>query len=679
MNHEQIVIRVQSELKSTQPFYLSGRRICISSRETEVDARLIIESLSTWSGMLLDFADFSPTLGLENASQRGRFVQLVQPAVVGLASLDLEVGLRFLDSVSSAVITCIGPYPGVFKGQQHLIKMIEEICESSDCSVHLKHLVLFMTKSLRALDRCDKGDHATTFRCFLTLTRFLKKIPVDRKDLEGFMEEDYLLDESRLAEVETHLSSKEALVWVRSLNGLAKEIFADFSMQHFCPKHGPGRVAEDGILTTFDKFLNVATDARVDYLLRRHGFGTLENYVPEVLNRTSTRTAKFICVPKTWKTLRGISAEPTELQFSQQAVLYALDEYFQEHPFFRRRLNLHSQVENQRLCREGSLDQSLATIDLSKASDSVSLQLVKEVFRGTKLLPWLLATRSTSVELPGSGIIRTKKFAPMGSSVCFPVECIIFALIAEVARRAIMSGSGRNSVHIPRVFGDDIVCASVTVPLVLDGLEQLGFLPNKEKSFWTGFYRESCGKEYWCGQDITPIYYRVDGGLLASRFASYDGITSLVKLYNSLYLNGYNTARRFILSSLMRKRVRIGERTYLYSDMCVRTFDGEHGTIVSCLPTNFNIKKRVNLAYQCRVVRQVSWKRVYVWSAKILEASDYAQTVKYCEWFLASLRRPVDLESLPTEDSDPYARLPLGYEMVPRSRGVGVTRYDCIG
>lgn len=678
MNHDEIVIRVFSELKNMQSYCLSGRRISFSLRTTKVDARLITESLATWCGMLLDFADYSPTLGLENAPQRGRMVSMIHPAVMGMASQDLEASLRFLDDCSHLFIKHICDLPGVFKGHRLLKKKMGELVKSSFAPKALVDLIIFMTGSLQQLERDDKGDHALTIRYYLTVLRFLKKIPITRSDLVPLMVEEYLQDERRLSAVADRLLAGDASVWVRSLNELARDVFSDFSVDRFCPQHGPGRVAEDGIESSFDKYLSMRSDRRVDYLLRKHGFGTLSDYAPTPLPDHSTRTAKFICVPKTWKTLRGISAEPTELQYSQQAVLYSIDEFFRRNPFFRNRIDLHCQEENRRLCRIGSLNQSLATIDLSRASDSVSLQLVREVFRGTKLLPWLLATRSTSVELPDYGVLKTSKFAPMGSSTCFPVECIIFTLIAEVARRAILEDRPGIPVPVPRVFGDDIVCASETVRLVLDGLDQLGFLPNREKSFWTGFYRESCGKEYWYGRDISPIYYRVDGGALASRTTTYDGITSVISLYNALYLNGYNTARRFVLPFIMKKEIRIGTKKFLYTNLCIRSFNGEHGTIVSSMPTNFTVVKKVNRSYQKRVYRIVTWKRTYVRLETLLEESSYAQTVKYCEWFVSSLRR---VDGRPTQGQtalDKYARLPIGYEMVPRLRGSDTEQIELI-
>lgn len=675
MKHEEIVLRIRAELLRVQPYYLNGRPISSSSGDTKVDAQIISESLCVWSGMLLDLSEILPALQLETPSFRGRFIVAIEPAVVSFGT-SFEASMRFLDDLTTLLIESIADFPGNFKGYPSLLQGYDRLKKSTSAPKPLVDLMKLLVLSLRQLTHLEERDHAATFRCFLTVTRFLKKLPVNRCDLEEIMETEYLQDERRLEAVDSHLATPSAKWWIYSINTLAREVLADFDVKSFCPKHGPGRVATDRVTTVFEKYLDMKSDARINYMMSRHGLGTLQDYCPFPTEIKSERTAKFICVPKTWKTLRGISAEPSELQFAQQAILYQLDQFFRESPFFKTRIDLHSQLENQVMAKKGSLDQSLATIDLSKASDSVSLQLVKELFKGTKLLPWLLATRSTSVELPLHGRIRTRKFAPMGSSVCFPVECIIFVLISEVARRAHMRSTGNRQVSIPRVFGDDIVCASASVPLVLDGLEQLGFIPNKDKSYWSGFYRESCGKEYWYGRDLSPIFYRIKEWDLASRRTTYDGITSIVSLYNSLYLNGYNNARRVLLPYLKRKVVKIGDQKVSYFKHCVRSQTGENGTIVSSHPTNFQQVVRVNRRYQVSTYRVVTWKRVYVREEVKVASSDDATAVNYCEWFLQSLRREPDFELESAISADLYARLPIGYEMVPRLRGVDVNRFE---
>lgn len=282
-----------------------------------------------------------------------------------------------------------------------------------------------------------------------------------------------------------------------------------------------------------------------------------------------------------------------------------------------------------------------------------------------------MATRSTRVILPSGSVIKTNKFAPMGSSVCFPVECILFILIAEVARRRTLRATASKCfVATPRVFGDDIVCDSTTVPLVLEGLSLLGFLPNLDKSYWDGFYRESCGKEYWYGQDVSPLFFRAKVFTLDSQASSYDELSSISQLYNSLHLRGFDTARRYILSQLMRKYVNVGRNRIHVSTVLVRTFCGNHGTIVSSMPTNFSARIRWSNTLQCRVVTKLSWSRKYCRSDLAKFDPLYLDDILYHQWFIDRLRFDPDREDLPEVQADPYSRAPIGYEMVPSIKKV---------
>jgi hypothetical protein len=107
--------------------------------------------------------------------------------------------------------------------------------------------------------------------------------------------------------------------------------------------------------------------------------------------------------------------------------------------------------------------------------------------------------------MPGGEILRTKKFAPMGSALCFPVECIIFAAIVEYAiDRA--GDPPKRSLYC--VYGDDIVVETEYAEGVISALEEFGFTVNRDKSFYTIThlnFRESCGGEFLFGDDVAPV------------------------------------------------------------------------------------------------------------------------------------------------------------------------------
>ncbi len=200
-------------------------------------------------------------------------------------------------------------------------------------------------------------------------------------------------------------------------------------------------------------------------------------------------------VPKTAKTLRTIAVEPMLNGYLQKGV----DELMRKR-LKRVGINLEDQSPNQRLSREGSIPgqaDPYATIDLSSASDSVSIELCRF------LLPedWFVfmnQIRSPRFVLEGRNY-PFNKFATMGNGFCFPLETLIFASLCHVAYR---EGHLREDFS---VYGDDIIVRTSVAPRVLDLLRICGFTANTEKTFLSGPFRESCGTDWFEGKDVRPV------------------------------------------------------------------------------------------------------------------------------------------------------------------------------
>ena len=93
-----------------------------------------------------------------------------------------------------------------------------------------------------------------------------------------------------------------------------------------------------------------------------------------------------------------------------------------------------------------------------------------------------------SLDKFGNHEIRLKKFAPMGSALCFPIECIIFGSIVRLANRE----KGVNTEF--RVYGDDLVVDDRIFLKVIELLEVFGFRVNVDKTFFPYHpFKESCG------------------------------------------------------------------------------------------------------------------------------------------------------------------------------------------
>jgi hypothetical protein len=199
-------------------------------------------------------------------------------------------------------------------------------------------------------------------------------------------------------------------------------------------------------------------------------------------------------VPKSAKTDRKITKAPTLDTYVQ----LGLGDYMTDR-LRASGIDLSDQTLNQRLAREGSITGDLATLDLSSASDTISSGLVESLLP----LEWwdlLRDFRSAVIETP-FGALRLESFSSMGNGFTFPLETLIFYSLAVSCVRS--EDSRRVSV-----YGDDIIVPTYAVPLLLEVLCAAGFLVNTRKSYWSGNFRESCGKDYISGIDVRPCFVK---------------------------------------------------------------------------------------------------------------------------------------------------------------------------
>jgi len=212
---------------------------------------------------------------------------------------------------------------------------------------------------------------------------------------------------------------------------------------------------------------------------------------PEVVSGSKVTT-----VPKDARCDRVIAIEPLLNMFYQKGL----------GGYMRSRLkrfgcNLNDQTINQKLALQGSRDNSLATIDLSSASDTVSRGLVEF------LLPedWLTAlksVRSDYTDFCGEKIFL-QKFSSMGNGYTFELESLIFLALGLAVNQ-------RQNGSTIAVYGDDIIVESKVAHHLINLLRVCGFATNHEKTFIDGPFRESCGKHYFLGYEVTPMYVKAD-------------------------------------------------------------------------------------------------------------------------------------------------------------------------
>jgi hypothetical protein len=326
-----------------------------------------------------------------------------------------------------------------------------------------------------------------------------------------------------------------------ALNNIIKGWMKSFDPSRLKPRHGPGGVAGHGRTTLEVKYKDITTDRLLDQVFSASLF--VESPIPSTLDRIS----QTIFVPKSYKTFRTISMESTTLQYFQQSVWKEIDRVVGNSRYLVARVGFHDQERNQHLSKIGSADRNYATIDLSAASDSVSHLLVQELFKDTELLPFIEATRSSRTLLPDGRLIDLKKFAPMGSALCFPIETIIFASVC----RLVTHEHGLTSDF--SVFGDDIIVPTQCAEDVMLVLEELGFRVNREKSFYRPdcWFRESCGTEYCDGFDVTPMRISRKYNHKQRDIQT----TGLIDLANVAYSKGFRNLRQFFIRKLRQARV----------------------------------------------------------------------------------------------------------------------------
>nr|QDH88748.1 MAG: RNA-dependent RNA polymerase [Leviviridae sp.] len=207
------------------------------------------------------------------------------------------------------------------------------------------------------------------------------------------------------------------------------------------------------------------------------------------LDITVSRGNSVTFVPKSAKTDRPIAVEPRWNMFFQKGV----------GRYIRNRLkhfgvNLDFQGLNQALAIYSSRTGKYATLDLASASDTVSMEVVQALLPE----PWLTllaSLRSGGYKLDGLWS-RYEKWSSMGNGYTFELESLLFWALCSSIDDDIA------------VYGDDLIVPTESYDSIVRLLDFCGFKVNTEKSYSSGYFRESCGQDAFDGIDVTPIYWK---------------------------------------------------------------------------------------------------------------------------------------------------------------------------
>jgi hypothetical protein len=212
-------------------------------------------------------------------------------------------------------------------------------------------------------------------------------------------------------------------------------------------------------------------------------------------------------VPKNARTGRVILIQPGMSVMLQLAGGYCLRTRLKQAGII-----LNDQGINQELARKASIDGRDATVDVRNASNSMTSALVWLLLgdhpnRGQRSFDptWyrlLDAVRTTHGMVEGA-LREWEMFSAMGNGATFELESLGFYCLGW----AVCTDLGID----PRVsvYGDDITIPVEAISLFRRVMRYAGFDLNMDKSFWgqgTFRFRESCGKHYLNGRDVTPFY-----------------------------------------------------------------------------------------------------------------------------------------------------------------------------
>lgn len=334
------------------------------------------------------------------------------------------------------------------------------------------------------------------------------------------------------------------VVIVHEARSLLYKLFSSFDPTDIIPRHGPGMVATKQRLWGKFVWSNVSSQITDVYPFDAYFCASLGHVCDRWQTFASiselSLPARVLLVPKDSRGPRLISCEPVDYQWIQQGLGTAIVKHVERHYLTRDNVRFTDQTPNRTVALLGSIDGKYSTLDLNEASDRVSLSLVRLLFPES-VLPYLEACRSSSTILPDGRVLTLRKFAPMGSCLCFPVlSLVVWSLLSA----GITDTHARERVY---VYGDDVIVPTAQAENAMNILESFGLKINRDKSCTNGLFRESCGMDAFKGTDVTPVRLRT----VWSPHRSPSVYTSWIAYANSFYDKQYYSVYDYIVESLV--------------------------------------------------------------------------------------------------------------------------------
>lgn len=266
------------------------------------------------------------------------------------------------------------------------------------------------------------------------------------------------------------------------------------------------------------------------------------------------QASRFHVVPKTVSIGRAICIEPSLNMFFQKGTQFLLE------------LVLHKkwgidlsdqQTINGELARIGSISGRFGTLDLSSASDTISTKMLRWALpRGVFDILSVMRTPRCIIE---EEEVELHLFSSMGNAFTFPLQTMLFLACVEAVyncrgislqKRRVVNTMRDGKLESCRtlgnfaVNGDDIIVVADAYKDVCRLLELLGFIPNLAKSFNTGYFRESCGADWYQGHGVRGVYCKTletqqDFTSLINRLVEWSVVHEILLTNTLRFLRGF--------------------------------------------------------------------------------------------------------------------------------------------
>lgn len=282
------------------------------------------------------------------------------------------------------------------------------------------------------------------------------------------------------------------------------------------------------------------------------------------------RCSKLIFVPKNYKKLRGIMAEPVFTNFSatrlrEQLLTILSSKKGKYHPGGR--VLTKDQTRNKSLAVKAS-SCDLCTLDLTAASDSISFSFAYAVL--PELAYQVDQLRSTECLYQGKRI-PLYLFCTMGFRATFDFETLGFwACICVAHLWAETLGHEHYDLDLCSAYGDDLIVPTGLSDWLIPILEACGFKVNLQKSFTSDSSRfhESCGCDVLDGTPLITCYW-------PRQAIGRESIPSLVSLQNRLYETSLFPVTSQSLGDKLQKWYKIPDANLEYIPLKENRYDPE--------------------------------------------------------------------------------------------------------